>query len=126
MTENDLIKLSMRQRDRIVEMLSKLYGDAEISMSDFGRIVIERGNKIMQVHWFEACFTIIPILMSKSRGDWQYYCNWIVTKMTSKKEINPIDYLYEKFQELNLESSNENNSIPTPCTGHAKETGGIE
>lgn len=42
---------------------------------------------------------ITMVLLPQYIGDWHLDANWMVTKMTAKKFVHPIDYLYEKYIE---------------------------
>jgi len=96
-----LEKLTNDHIFKMMQMLEGLFPDyiwSHMSVFDSFRYSKDVEDPGKVIPWMEACITIIP----KAMGDQHYLCNWIVTRLTSKREgvnyAHPVDYLYGEYK----------------------------
>jgi hypothetical protein len=100
-----VIELTKDHKERLIEiceyMFPEYYKIEMVPDGEYIRFFKDKNSKVVDfdIHWFEACMTIIPISFSEVEGDWHYYLNWLNYHMTRKQMLHPVDYYHAVFLE---------------------------
>ena len=107
------IKLTDDQESKIIEMSYGLFPELEIKWGgsdgyyggpgDYDMLRFKTDDDLDLIHWFEFCLMwLAPKILDNSHGDIETSDLGYFSYGPDVKIDHPVDYLYEKFRQLEL------------------------